>query len=198
MLPLSEKKKYLRNSLVLLLLLLLACKPAFNPKPRGYHRIQFPEKQYQLYDSACPYSFEYPVYGKIKGYDLDKQHPCWLNIDFPDFNAKIHLTYKTVDKPEDYRQFTEDIRKIAYKHSVKALAINESWINDTSGGNIGMIYDIKGNTASQINFYVTDSTSNFLSGALYFATTPNYDSLAPVISFFRKDIVHLMETLRWK
>ncbi|NOZ45910.1 MAG: gliding motility lipoprotein GldD, partial [Chlorobi bacterium] len=62
----------------------------------------------------------------------------------------------------------------------------------------GILYDIKGNAASSINFFVTDSTQHFLRGALYFNSKPNKDSLAPVVDFIRKDIVHLMETFKWK
>jgi len=62
----------------------------------------------------------------------------------------------------------------------------------------GRIYEILGNTASQIQFYVTDSTKNFVKGALYFNTTPNYDSILPAIAYLKKDIVHLMETMSWK
>ncbi|HEX2934063.1 MAG TPA: hypothetical protein VHO72_01805, partial [Bacteroidales bacterium] len=61
-----------------------------------------------------------------------------------------------------------------------------------------LVYDIKGNTASSVQFYVTDSTRHFIRGALYFEAQPNKDSLAPVIDFFRKDIIHLIETLKWK
>jgi len=62
----------------------------------------------------------------------------------------------------------------------------------------GILYDLKGNTASSVQFYVTDSVKHFLRGSLYFEAVPDADSLAPVINFFRGDIVHLIETLKWK
>jgi len=61
-----------------------------------------------------------------------------------------------------------------------------------------MFYDLKGNVASQSQFYVTDSTRHFLSGALYFETKPNYDSILPAINYIQKDMMHLIESLRWK
>jgi hypothetical protein len=45
---------------------------------------------------------------------------------------------------------------------------------------------------------VTDSTKHYLRGSLYFDAEPNPDSLAPVVEFFRNDIIHLIETLKWK
>ena len=35
-------------------------------------------------------------------------------------------------------------------------------------------------------------------GALYFDATPNEDSLAPANAFIFKDLVHLVNTFRWK
>jgi gliding motility-associated lipoprotein GldD len=94
--------------------------------------------------------------------------------------------------------YSEDIRTIAYKHIVKADDIIETPVMIPEKKVYGMIYEIKGNTASSLNFYLTDSVDNFLSGALYFNTIPNKDSLAPVISFFKNDIEHLIETVEWK
>ena len=51
---------------------------------------------------------------------------------------------------------------------------------------IGILYDLKGNTASAVQFYVTDSTRHYLRGSLYFASEPDADSLEPVIDFFRE------------
>jgi gliding motility-associated lipoprotein GldD len=86
----------------------------------------------------------------------------------------------------------------AYSHSIKADAIIEQpWYNKEKKV-YGILYDIKGNTASSIQFFLTDSTKNFLRGALYFSSEPKADSLAPVIQFFRKDIIHMIETFKWK
>lgn len=121
---------------------------------------------------------------------------CWFNIVFPDYKGKLHLTYMEVKN--NLRALTDDAHKFAYKHSVKADAIEERlWINDDENV-YGIIYLISGDAASSVQFFVTDSLSHYLRGSLYFNTQPNKDSLAPVINFFRKDVVHLIETLKWK
>jgi len=186
-------------SAVLLVCLLLAghaCKHSYTPKPKGYFRIDFPEKRYIYFNSDCNYRFEYPVYGKITKVLASPAEPCWINIEFPEFRGKIHITYKKM--MNNLASYAEDIRTLAYKHIVKADDIIEKPVIIPEKRVYGMIYEIKGNTASSVNFYLTDSTDNFLSGALYFSTIPNKDSLAPVISFFKTDIEHLIETLEWK
>ncbi len=190
-----------RTSIHHILLLLLAtwimvsCRDNYTPKARGYHRITFPEKEYQTYKSNCPFNFEYPVYGTITVDSSRHSQPCWLNIVFPDYDGKIHLSYKKLD--DDLSNYIEDSRTLAYKHTIKAEAINEKNYQDNNRNVYGILYEIKGNVASSAQFFVTDSNKHFIRGALYFETHPNKDSLAPVINFFKKDIIHLIETLNW-
>ena len=62
----------------------------------------------------------------------------------------------------------------------------------------GMFYEVRGNAASQAQFYVTDSTEHFVTGSLYFYAKPNYDSIYPAAVYLQKDIRKIMETLKWK
>lgn len=191
------KKHFFTRLLIVIIILCLysACKDEFTPKPRGYFRIDFPEKKYRKYISDCRYSFDYPVYGVIVNYEGYDAEPCWIDIEFPDNNGTIHLTYKTLDN--NLAKHTEDIRTLAYKHIIKADDIVENPIMYPERKVYGILYDIQGNTASSVNFFITDSTRYFLSGSLYFNVRPNKDSLAPVIKFFKKDIEYLIETFHW-
>jgi len=176
-------------------LLTAACHEVYTPKPRSYFRIDFPEKTYVQYQSKCNYGFDYPVYAEINPYKGPDAEPCWINIEFPGYKGILHLTYKTLQ--DDLATHVEDIRLLAYKHIVKADDILEKPVSFPEREVYGLIYDIQGNTASSLSFYLTDSTHNFLSGSLYFSVKPNKDSLAPVIRFFSEDIYHLIKTLTW-
>lgn len=171
------------------------------PRPRGYFRIDMPEKTYvNLYDQknipAMPFSFEYPTYGSLTFGSGAPEEEGWFNIEFPGYKAIIYLTYKPVKN--DFGAIMEQTYRMNVKnHITKADAINEQAFSNDSEKVFGILYDLKGNTASAVQFYVTDSTKHYLRGSLYFNAQPDADSLAPVISFFREDIVHLIETLRW-
>lgn len=168
----------------------------FVPKPKGYFRIDLPEKTYTSFDTTCPFTFEYPKYARVHS-DKDRDaEPCWLNIDFPRFKASIHLSYKTVNG--DIDRFLEDSRNLAAKHTIKASNIEEQPIIKDSSKVYGLIYEIEGNAASSVQFYLTDSTKHFVRGALYFNARPNKDSLGVVIDFVREDIHRMIETFRWK
>jgi gliding motility-associated lipoprotein GldD len=191
----------MNKTFYILLLVVLAifssCKEEnYTPKPYGYQRFTFKAKTYQKLDNNYPYNFDYPTYTTIekdKAYDTQ---PYWINIVFPQLNGKIHLSYKNVNN--NFSKLSEDAHKLAYKHAQMADAIKEKQFTNNQKDVYGLIYLIKGNTASPIQFFVTDSTKNFLRGSLYFNTHPNKDSLNPVIGYVYKDIIRLMESLEWR
>jgi gliding motility-associated lipoprotein GldD len=179
------------------IVLLQACDESYTPKPRGYVRIDLPEHNYISFDSNFPYSFEYPVYAELSPDPFAPQEPYWLNINFPAYKGKIHLSYKKVDG--NLLEYLEDSRQFVMKHIPKASAIDDSLIYDRERNVFGIIYQIEGmGAASPFQFFITDSVNHFVRGALYFDVVPNNDSLAPVISFIRKDIEHILSSFEWK
>lgn len=189
-------KRYLP---VIVLLFLFSCQGNFSPKPRGFFRIDLPEKEYVRLDSSFPYSFEYPVYGEFVPDVRPSAEPYWGDLVFPDYKGALHLSYKRVNHPADLAVFFEDARSFAQKHIPKATAITEEMIRDDERRVYGILYEIKGaEAASALQFYVTDSLNHFLRGALYFNVSPNNDSLAPVIDFLEEDIRHMIGTLNWE
>jgi gliding motility-associated lipoprotein GldD len=180
----------------LLLLFLVSCKDAPIPRPKGYFRIDFPTKSYSSFNNQAPYTFSYPVYSKIQPYQGKQDSRFWYDIDFENFRATVHLSYHSLQGKTGME--LEDARELVYKHASRANAINEIPVSDSSRQVYGLLYEIEGNAASPIQFYLTDSVHHFLRGALYFRSSPNADSLGPVISFLRPDIDNIIKTLRWK
>ncbi len=184
----------------LLMAVAVGCKDAYTPKPRSYFRIAFPEKRYQPLNGVFPYTFEIPVYAAISSYNGrfagSDSSDHWINVEFPQFRSRLYITYKPVG--HNLAQLVDDAHTFAYKHAVKADAISQKEYLNPTQKVYGLLFDIKGNTASSYQFYMTDSTRNFLRGALYFDSEPNKDSLAPVNEFLRKDIERIIETLAWK
>ena len=166
------------------------------PKPRAYFRLSFPEKKYVSYSAACPFSFEIPTYTKMENDKSYRAEPCWLNLQFPSLNGTLHLTYHEVNG--DINGYLEQTNELVSKHQIKASGIEEKLVSRDSSKVYGLIYEIGGNAASSIQFFLTDSTKHFIRGAMYFNVAPNTDSIAPVLDFVRKDIYHMIETFEWK
>lgn len=192
-----------RNNLLIIIILLISliwmssCGGGYVPKPRGYFRIDFPEKEYIVLDTNLPYTFEYPVYTEILPDHLSPDQAYWINIDYPGYKGKVHLSYKVIDG--NLVEYLEDSRTMVVKHIQKASSIEDQLIIRPEDNVYGLKYRISGiGAASPYQFFVTDSATHFLRGALYFNVVPNNDSLQPVIDFITEDIDHLINTLKWK
>lgn len=176
------------------LCLLAACGPDPVPKPKGYFRIDLPTKAYTVWTPECPFTAEIPVYAKVLPGNRPDQN-CWYNLTFPDQRAIVHMTYREVHG--DLAQLIDDAHSYKSKHEAKAVKISTERVLRDSARVFGNVFDVEGDVASPLVFYMTDSTTNFLYGALYFSAEPNADSLAPVTTRLREDLRHLVGTLRW-
>lgn len=174
-----------------------SCQQHYAPKPKGYHRIELPEKAYETFNedgaAGCPFQFVYPQYASIE----KDTTPCWMDVVFPEFNARLHLTYVAMDEKSTLYQLTEDAREFAFKHTVKATGIDQERIKGSDADVHGLLYEINGNTASNIQFFLTDSAGHYLRGALYFGEKPRFDSIQPVLQFLRQDIERFVKDFHW-
>lgn len=190
-----------RKGLITALFILSACNSTYTPKPTGYFKIDFPEKTYQQFNQpGYPYTFEYPAYARIikdsTFFDTTAENPWWINIDFPQFNARMYLSYKIIGNNK-LEKLLNDAYNLTNKHSIKASYINDSIMNISDNVH-GSFFSVQGDVATASQFFLTDSTKNFIRGALYFDATPNEDSLRPVSQFLVEDMKHLINTFRWK
>ena len=179
-------------------LAIAGCNAEYTPKPKGYNRIDLPAAAYQALQDEHPYTFEYSKYAKIRPDSSLIAQPHWINIVYPSLGANVQLTYKAINNnPKMLNDLIEDARKLTGKHQIKAYSIEETEIR-TPQGDVASVFELEGEIPSQFQFYVTDTTTHFFRGALYFRTATQNDSLAPVIEYVKKDIVHMLNTLEFK
>ena len=193
---------WLYCAIVILSLSLFSCNSDYSVgKKKGYFRISFPEKKYQLFNQpGYPYTFEYPVYANVirdTTFFEDKAGDWWINIDIPRFEGRIHVSYKPINAENSFDSLVSDGFKMAFKQHVDvSTGINDS-LMQTPNGVEGIYFSLGGNTATANQFFLTDSVRHFLRGALYFNAAPNADSLGIVNDFLKEDLKHLINTLRW-
>jgi gliding motility-associated lipoprotein GldD len=197
-----------------------SCNSTYTSKKQGYYKLDFPERQYIKFDKkGFPYSFEYPAYATVDQdsvYSNKKENdPYSINIDFPSLNGKIYITYKVIGETSIYQVKTpgggyrdsigknifqnlvNDCYNLTYKNDVKANSIEDS-VMHTPNNITGIFFRLSGSVATAKQFFLSDTTHNFLRGALYFDATPNEDSLRPVNDFLQEDMKHIINTLQWK
>ena len=195
--------RYFPFIFLLAAILLISCNTNYTVnKKRGYFKIDFPEKKYRLFDQpGYPYSFEYPVYANILRdttfFDGKPENDWWINIDFPQFQGRVFVSYKEIGKNK-FDSLVDDAFKMSYRqHSQKASSIEP--VPFRTPNNIdGIYFTLEGNTATANQFFLTDSVKHFLRGSLYFDAVPNEDSISIVNDFLKKDLEYLINTLKWK
>lgn len=191
-------KEYSFLAFAVCLLLLISCNRDYLPKPKGYNRLDLPAAEYRLSPDTLPYTFEYSQHAILLDDTSAINERYWVEIYYPTLKANVHLTYKDLNHNRKLlEEFMNDAYTLTAKHQIKASAIDEI-ITKTPSGKTAVIAELEGEVPSQFQFTVTDSTDNFLRGALYFNTKVANDSLAPAIEFMKKDIMHLINTLSWK
>jgi gliding motility-associated lipoprotein GldD len=168
------------------------------PKPRGYFRVAFPEKKYVAYNEDCPYSFEIPDYSRMHQSRKGQAQPCWKDWEFPQLNATVHLSYIPIQHDSDLTHAVNSSWELIEKHGKVSSGMRDSLIMRTADKVYGVVVKLGGNAASQMQFFLTDSSHHFMRGALYFFAPPNKDSLRPMLDFIATDIYKMAETLKWK
>jgi len=175
----------------LITVLLSSCGEETLPKPKASLRLSYPSSTYITTQTNCPFSFEISNNAKA---DFDEK--CWVNIRYPKLNASLDITYRKVDN--NIKELLRESEKLTYNHAIKADGITPHPFENAKAHKYGAVNEVTGNAASPLQFYITDSSHHFITGALYFDVQPNYDSILPAVKFIEKDIIHLMETLEWK
>ncbi|GLU53177.1 gliding motility lipoprotein GldD [Dyadobacter frigoris] len=171
---------------------------AYVPRPKGFNRIDLPAQTYQKLTEKHPYTFEYSKAARIMPDTFALAQKDWIYIYYPRFKANIQLTYKDINNdPKRLQDYINDSFKLTGKHQVRASSIQAQKLV-TTNALTAMIFKIEGDVPSPYQFYTTDSTKHFLRGAIYFSTATKNDSLAPVVNFIQKDMVHLLNTLQWR
>ena len=213
------RKIYFLIFLPLAGLLPISCNSVYTSKKTGYFKIDFPAHHYVDFNKTdFPYRFEYPDYANIikdsTFFDANPENPYWINVDFPQFNARIFLSYKIIGGRALYKikqqngayrdssginqfdRMVNDAFNLTNKNESVASSIRDSLVH-TQNGISGVIFTVGGNAATAKQFFLSDTTKHFIRGALYFNSTPNVDSLRPVQDFLQKDIEHLINSFRW-
>lgn len=171
-------------------IMIFSCSSNQTPKPYGYMRVDLAPKQYKKY-SREKFSFDLATNSSV----IEKQKD-WFDIKSNELGCEINLTYLPLRG--NLNEYMLEANSFAFKHQVKADAIDTKFYENKEKKVYGVLYTIEGNVASNTQFFLTDSSQHFLRGALYFKCTPNIDSLQPLVNYINEDINRLIESFEWK
>ena len=180
--------------------LFAACAPdqVYTPRPRGYFRIDLPEKNYVLFsDSTTPYTMEIPDYARMYKSSAPNAPETWKDLYFGEFKATVYLSYHEITSDSLFAELINQSWELTEAHHEMSQALRDSIILRPEDHVYGTVIELGGNAASLVQFYLTDSAKNFIRGSLYFYAVPNKDSLQPVVDYIKQDVYHMAQTLKW-
>lgn len=181
----------------LILFGLTSCENTWLPKPPGYNKIDLPNHSFERLTGEYPYELEYSSASQVEPDSFNLSEKEWINLNYKDFGAKVHLTYKKIGPGNaKFETLSNDAFKLTAKHQIKAYGIEEG-VLITPNGYTAVVAELSGEVPTQFQFFVTDSTRHFLRGALYFNTAMKNDSLAPIIEYIKIDMTHLMNSVKF-
>lgn len=177
---------------IALLSFFTACNNDTTPKPKAFLALDYPTQQYKTYTSD-KYNF---TFDKNSLANVKEVKSSALEIHYPEMKATIFVNYKPIENNLDV--LLKDAQKLTYEHFVKADEIVEQPFINKDHNVYGMFYNVQGNAATNVQFYVTDSINNFVVASLYFYAQPNFDSILPATSYIQTDMRRILESMKWK
>lgn len=184
------RSKYLFIAISLLCSLFCSC---LEDKNKPIKREDIPDK---VFDTP-QFRFSYYAKHRINEKQSDGKDGIWFDIIDDTLKATIYCTYLPIDSISLYKAL-EDSYHLAYSHVSVADGISQLQFDNEDRRTHATIYEIEGQVATPIQFFVTDSVQHFLRGSLYYNNAVKIDSVAPMTNLLRQDILKLIETLEWK
>ncbi len=194
-------KKHLNLLSIIILIFFVGCLKKESKKylPKGYLRIDLPEKNYTkkyFNFKNGTFSLEIPNYFDVSR-DTIKNEVYLTNTKH---NFGIILNYKKVENNLD-ELITQTYNVI---NDPQLMKMSHAILETTGPTKKWTIYEITGPVATPFLFHVTDKKNHFLQGFLLVcadqnkACNINADSLKPIIDFFEKDIYTIVHNIDWK
>ena len=189
----NMRKQYIIPFL-LLALTLSSCQRHATPKPYGYFRIDTPDTAYHYASLAnYPYTFKLSDNAQVTPHFFEGEN-YWIDIVYPSLNTTIHCSYKPIRN--NLRTLSRDAQEFLFSHSTIASAIPAQEFAHPEQRVYGVYSELHGNTASPMQFILTDSIEHFFRASVYCNTIPNQDSLAPIYDYIRHDVSTIMESIQ--
>ena len=169
------------------------------PKPPCYLKTDFPEHDYYEVNVKNPvmnYQVQLSKLFNVKRNLSDKAFG-FQEIDLGLINGTLLLYSRRFDHMDTLANLINDANDLVDEHKIKADRIDFEQIIDPTHRKFGTFFILKGNVATNYQFYLTDSTSHFIRGEVLLNCRPNYDSLRPTLDYLKLDLDVFIQSFRW-
>ena len=168
------------------------------PKPSTYLRMNLPEHSYRVFKSDCPYSMKLSnIYFASAG-EQPQSNYCVQEIDLGPLNGKLFLYYLRLPSKDSLAEIINFANDKVDEHKIMAEKIDFKQVISPKKHVYGTFFELKGNVATNFQFYLTDSVQHFIRGEVLLNCRPNYDSLRPTLQYLKTDLQQLLKNFQWR
>ncbi len=172
--------------------------PAPVPKPPTYLNIHFPDHSYSFVNGDCPYEFKLASLYNYKTIENSNFNSCIQEIDLGPLNGSLYLYYISLPSKDSLAEIINFANDKVDEHKIIADKIDFVQIIDAKNRVFGTFFELKGNVATNFQFYLTDSSQNFVRGEVLLNCRPNYDSLRPSLDYLKVDLLEMVHNFKWR
>lgn len=170
-------------------------KQDYMPKPKGYPRVERSDSIF-LHEFV-DFQFQYSSDAFLEETPSENKDQVWFNFDYSLLNATLYCTYASIDASM-LKSYFADNNMFIHKNSEEDIELKAFDYTNPTQHTSGRLYYFDGNAKSPYQFYLTDSTTFFLRGSLYYNTEVSTDSILPVSKSIEGDLINLMESFETK
>ena len=169
------------------------------PKPFCYLRADFPSHNYTSFkvnNDLLSYEFDISNLFSLRQNISDPKYG-FQEFDLGAINGTLLLYSKRFDTKDSLLKLINSANDLVDEHKIKADRIDYNQLIFKEKQVYGTFFNLKGNVATNFQFYLTDSSSNFIRGEILLNCRPNYDSLRPTLDYLKVDLERMMESFKW-
>lgn len=167
------------------------------PKPSAFLRPEFPDHAYRNYTSPNNFQFKLASAFMPKKFSQSKNNYSVQEIDLGPLNGTLFLYYLRFASKDSLPEIINFANDKVDEHKIMADKIDFEQIIAPKKRVFGTFFELKGNVATNFQFYLTDSTQHFLRGEILLNCRPNYDSLRPTLQYLKSDLQELVQSFKW-
>lgn len=143
------------------------------------------------------YSFNLADLYMPKSFEQTNSNYSVQQIDLGPLNGTLFLYYLRLATKDSLPEIINFANDKVDEHKILADKIDFKQIIAPEKRVFGTFFELKGNVATNFQFYLTDSSQHFLRGEVLLNCRPNYDSLRPTLQYLKTDLQKIIESFKW-
>ena len=165
------------------------------PKQDAYLRIEFNKPNYLTHKSQnSKINFFYNASSSSLNYISART----INLDYKKLGMSLDLSFDKLNDETELTNYLRDFNLLLDAHTKRSNGFLIKEFENRNYSTYGKLYEFRGDVASPIQFFLTDSINNFIHGSVNMTVKSKYDLIYPSVQYIKNDILVFFESINLK